>query len=101
MATKKTPLTKKKPTPAAQELMDNAPKQRSSASRKPKHFANIVSFRECDVDKSLVKFLRKVQARGKFDSTSDVALALLRLAEHSARTSGIGYVVPMLKKFRG
>jgi hypothetical protein len=66
----------------------------------PKTLATVVRFRDIDLDRDLLKFIRKVTKRANFKDESDATMAMLEYLAHFVSKRGVGSFVPHLKNFR-
>ena len=63
------------------------------------HLKNMVRFREMDIDADLAKWIKTISRRGNFADDSVTVIAMLRYMHKHAVGTGLGWLVPQIKKF--
>ena len=63
------------------------------------HLKNMVRVREMDIDADLAKWIKTISKRGNFADDSVTVIAMLRYMHRHAKGTGLGWLVPQIKKF--
>ena len=71
----------------------------ATGSAQGAHLKNMVRFREMDIDADLAKWIKTISRRGNFADDSVTVIAMLRYMHRHARGTGLGWLVPQIKKF--